>query len=640
LTEAAPTEPSSIGRLARGLAPIVVAIGITLRFLDLGADPYYYEWNGYITDEGRWIAHARAFALFGEIGSVGSSLHLLLAPLFQAATFAVFALFDVSLWSARLVSAVSGSAVLGAFWAAYRRVASPEALLLGLAMLAVEMDLVALSRLAIPEMAAMGLSLGAFLLILGDRPGRARLVVAGILTAAAVGMKATALPVAPIFAAVVLLRHRAQGEGLSRGGALAALGAGLLVAALIAGAALVAAGSEGAALVALLLRIVRAFVRLTDLYALLAFPFDDALAPVLGIWTLAAWLGILGGLAGVEARVDAPARRHLVAAFLWAGLLAPIMLLLAYFPSRYKLHILVPLAVIVTVGITQFQGAGLRGLDTALSRLRGARRVGAALLVALPTSVVAGAALLSLGTVAGLDPERLRVRYAGVLLLLATVAGLILLQLHRGHGIGFLVWFPVCWAGGWLLAERLSLVSPSFWPGAEGGGTALRWLLLLAGAAGAIGAARAGRWGRPAAAVALVAAAALYAGLGVVRVAPGYLEPHYTMREASRDLGVLLARVPGRIGAIGGDSVFSENRLPYRSLLGRRWPASPPDVLILAGLLEDPQGRLGREYWLIRQYAIYVSPEYVLGEVSWKPTQGQFMRTNIRVYQRRYQAAP
>ena len=467
--EDAPTEPSRIGRLARGLSALVVAIGITLRFQDLGADPYYYEWNGYITDEGRWIAHARALTLFGGIGSVGSSLHLLLAPLFQAASFAVFALFDVSLWSARLVSAVSGSAVLAAFWATYRRAASPEALLLVLAMLAVEMDLVVLSRLAIPEMAAMALSLGGFLLILGDDPGRGRLIVAGTLTAAAVGMKATALPVVPILAAVVLARRPAPAERLTRRAALAAFAAGLLASALVAGAALVA--TEGTAPLAGALRVVRGFVGLTDLYAFLAFPFDDTLAPVLGIWALAAWVGLLGALAAVEERADAPARRHLAAALLWAGLFAPIMLLLDYFPSRYKLHILAPLAVVTAVGLTRFQDGGLAGLESGLARLRGARRFGAALLVALPTAVVAGAALLSLGAAAGLDAGRVRARYAGMLLLLAAVAGLILLRLHRGRGIGFLVWFPLCWAGGWLLAERLSLVSPSFWPGAEGAGT-------------------------------------------------------------------------------------------------------------------------------------------------------------------------
>src|SRR4029079_19574870 len=98
----------------------------------------------------------RALALFGDVGSVGSSLHLLLAPLLQAVSFLVFAVLDVSLWSARLVSAESRTALLVVVWAACRRVASPEALCLTLTMLAVEMDMVALRPLGIHELAALG----------------------------------------------------------------------------------------------------------------------------------------------------------------------------------------------------------------------------------------------------------------------------------------------------------------------------------------------------------------------------------------------------------------------------------------------------------------------------------------------------
>src|SRR5262249_59793581 len=66
--------------LARRLVLLVLVVGVVLRFARLGADPYYYEWNGYITDEGRWIAHARALRLFGEIGSVGPPPPPLPAP--------------------------------------------------------------------------------------------------------------------------------------------------------------------------------------------------------------------------------------------------------------------------------------------------------------------------------------------------------------------------------------------------------------------------------------------------------------------------------------------------------------------------------------------------------------------------------
>ena len=37
---------------------LVVALGVGLRFLRLDADPYYYDWIGYVTDEGRWVDQA------------------------------------------------------------------------------------------------------------------------------------------------------------------------------------------------------------------------------------------------------------------------------------------------------------------------------------------------------------------------------------------------------------------------------------------------------------------------------------------------------------------------------------------------------------------------------------------------------
>ncbi len=629
--EGAPAGPRPLESLARGLALLVVLGGIALRGWDLGADPYHYEWNGYITDEGRWIAHARALALFGEIGSVVSPLHLLVAPLFQAASYGVFAAVGVSLWSARLISAVTGSALLVGFWLMARRRASPEALLLALTMLAVEMDTVFLSRLAIPEMAAMFLTFAAFALLAATPPRRLRLVAAGLLTAAAVGMKATVLPVAAIFALIALRRGGAP--GLSRGAALGAFAAGVLGPALLAGAALVGSGLAGLPSTAPSLRIIVGFIALTDVYALVAFPFDDALAPVLGLWALAAWVGLLGMLLD-EARGDAvPGRRDLEPAVLWAGLYTVTMFLLHYFPARYKLHVLVPLAFIIAMGLTRLQRqGGLQGLGAVLSRLDGLRRLGGALLLAVPTAVVLAAASLAAAAALGIDPERLRTRYAALVLALLAVS--VFAWLRRGRGIAVLVWFPLCWAGAWLLAERVRQVSPSFWPGAEADEPLLRWGLLLAAAAGALTAGGASRWGRTAAGGGLVAAAVLYAMLGLARLAPGYLDPHYSMRDVSRDLGARLAGDSGRIAALGGEALFNENRLAYQTIMGRRWPASPPEVLLLAGRLIDPGDRLAREYRLIRHYTIHVSPELVNKASTWDPTVGPFRRTRILVYRR------
>jgi Dolichyl-phosphate-mannose-protein mannosyltransferase len=618
-------------RLARRLALAVLVGGVVLRFARLDADPYYYEWNGYITDEGRWIAHARALRLFGEIGSVGSALHLILAPVFQAGAYVVFALTDVSLWSARLVSALAGSALLVAFWGAFRRLASPPALLLALTMVAVEMDLVVLSRLAIPEVASMALSFAAFLVLVRARTGRGMLG-GGILVAAAIGTKATVLPLAFIFGALVLAR--APEGGLSRRRALAAYAAGVLVPAALAAGAVVAAGAAGAISLRILLRVLKGFVGIADFYGVVAFPFEDTLAPVLALWSLVTWLGCLGGLAARGSAAEDDAGAHLRAACLWAGAFAPLMFALAYFPSRYKLHILVPLAVIIAVGLTRLERAGVAGLTVALDGFTGVRRVAAAVLLSGPTALIAATALLALGGSIGLNPERLRLRYVVVLLALAAAVALVPRALGHARVVGFLVWLPSLWATGWLVVERLTVAGVSFWPESAGGGHALRWALLLIAGSAALAAAGTSTWPRGAGGLAVVTAALVFGGLGLVRLAPGYLDPHFSMRDSSRDLGTLLSGVPGSIRTLGGEALFSDNRLRYGSILGGEWPRAPADVLVLAGRINDPQDRLHREYRLIRQYAIYVSPEFILGEPTWSGAVGQFRRTTVRVYRR------
>src|SRR5262249_24583707 len=147
---------------------------------------------------------------------------------------------------------------------------------------------VVMSRLAIPEMPAMALSFGAFLVLVRARTGRGMLA-GGLPVAAAVGTKATVLPLALIFGALVLTR--APVEGLSRRRALAGYAAGVLVPAVLAAGAVVAAGAAGAFSLRVLLRVLTSFVGLSDVYEVVAFPFEDSLAPVLALWALAAWLG-------------------------------------------------------------------------------------------------------------------------------------------------------------------------------------------------------------------------------------------------------------------------------------------------------------------------------------------------------------
>ena len=129
---------------------------IWLRFVDLDADPEYYEWVCYIADEGRWVQFARSLALHDTVSrSFLFDLHVILAPLFQFTNYLVFQIAGVSLFTSRIFTAVCGSALIILFWLRLRLAVSSQALLLGLAMITAQTDLVVLSKIAVPEMAVL-----------------------------------------------------------------------------------------------------------------------------------------------------------------------------------------------------------------------------------------------------------------------------------------------------------------------------------------------------------------------------------------------------------------------------------------------------------------------------------------------------
>ena len=97
-------------------------VSVVLRFAMLDADPHYYEWQGYIADEGRWVEHARRLALFDQLLVFGKgNIHLVLSPLYQAVNFVIFEIAGVSRSTTRFFSALCVSLVVGIFWWRLRR---------------------------------------------------------------------------------------------------------------------------------------------------------------------------------------------------------------------------------------------------------------------------------------------------------------------------------------------------------------------------------------------------------------------------------------------------------------------------------------------------------------------------------------
>jgi len=606
LTVAAPPAWGGI----RALIALVLVAGVALRVVHLDADPDYYAWVGYVTDEGRWIAHAREMALFGHLVNTEWLLHLLVAPLFQVASFVVFTLLGVSIWTSRLLTALSGSAILMLFWLGFRRLVTPAGMLVALALLAFEVDLVMLSRVAVPEVPAMLLQLAVYLLLVTGPPAPTRLLGAGVLLLAMVGMKATTIFVVPIFSMLVLAQPLP--EGSRRGWPnLLVFWAGFLVPVLLLLLGALPFVGRARLSVAANLGIFRSFLSLNTPYTVLAFPFETDFGPVFNMWALALCLVAVAWLARPDLRVEPALRRVFLTAGIWAGLYTLLMVSLQYFPDRYRVHILIPMAAALAAGITIAAQVPLEAI-AALLRARGARAAAALVLVSLPTAALWAPLPAGIGSLVGVDPTRLRLKLVCVSIALAATACLVRRAASsRPALLRALVVYPIVGVLVWLLGQRGGLLHANFWPAA---GTGVRswwvlgpWVAALATAllASAGRAWRAERW------AALVPAAALcYGALVVARVAPAYLRPHYTMKETSAALGATLSGGADVLIASRAEGLFTGNALPYRSTLGRTWPAQKPKRIVIVFRFDDPENLLRREYILIATYRLFVSPEY------------------------------
>jgi hypothetical protein len=104
--------------------------------------------------------------------------------------------------------------------------------------------------------------------------------------------------------------------------------------------------------------------------------------------------------------------------------------------------------------------------------------------------------------------------------------------------------------------------------------------------------------------------AVLYFAGALVSLAPGYLEPHYSIRDTSRDLGKLLGNSPSVVVA-RAEGLFNGNTVLYRSF-DRRTETEKPEVVVVGFALRGRQVKewLDQNYHVAKTYSLYVSPEY------------------------------
>jgi len=191
-------------------------------------------WPAVQADEGLWTNSPKNFLMFGDWFLDGRT-HLFLSPVFHGLSLAAFFLFEPSVWSARLVSAVAGTvSTLLLYLVVCRTTSDRRSAAITAVVFGLSQSVVFVSRSALIESTELAFLLGAVLLALS--PSALSLVAGGVLFGLALLTKLNVVFAAPIVVVYLVAVFVPQDgwRGLWRGIFSAALLLG--VAAVVAGA--------------------------------------------------------------------------------------------------------------------------------------------------------------------------------------------------------------------------------------------------------------------------------------------------------------------------------------------------------------------------------------------------------------------
>ena len=603
------------GRCSICLAFGVIGVGILLRLLYLEADPYYYEWAGYITDEGRWVESARNWALFGGVFEQQNTLHFHLAPLFQIVNYMIFSLGGVSILTARIFTAFCGSAILVFFWFFLRRAITWPALLIGLVLLSFQTDLVVLSRIAVPEMVVMFFQLLVYFIVTSNGSSPRRMLLAGFLLFLAIGIKLTALPSLVIFSTIVLFIPRQHSGRTARRQAwreLLTFWTGFAVPLLVAALVWFIFIETSKSSLPVTLAVIKEFIYLSSSYQKISFPFDNHLSSTFNIWALGLWLSLLGWMAAGRDAIGFQSNRYFISSAIWFTLYLLLMLLLGYFPTRYKVHILVPMAVNVAVGISCLQQVTVSKVLESFSKMREPFRLLRVAILSFPTAAFFSPLIFSLIALGGANPAKFRLKLVSLFISFVVTA----YAAHRLNdsklGVAFFLTFPLIAATAWLMIKTFGASSYSFYPSTDIKYFAALWSLFLIGVSGvSIPIAKAAiGWGQIGAASCVVAFAMTYMVISLFSLSPAYMDPHYSIRDASQAIGRLYFGAH-QIFTVRAEGLFNNNSLYYRKFDHRLRTSAKDEILVVAfATHQSVETFLEREYRIVNSYDIYLSPEF------------------------------
>lgn len=596
----------------------VMVVGILLRFVYLDADPYYYLWIGYIPDEGRWNESARNL-IHGRSIFVqhGFNFHLLLAPIFQLTNYLVYLAFDISRLTSRLFPAIWGSSILLLFYFNLRSKVTPQALLFGITLLASQTDLVSLSRVSIPETTVMFFQLLIFFTILSRKYSPFNLVIAGLLMFITVGMKATTLPFLGIFSIIIFIMPTLQvnGKGDAKWRNLFFFWSGFAAPIIIAGITWLVCCVSNIAAMIYSINIVNSLVSLSNFHGLFNVPFVQPISTTINIWGLGLWVTLLSWIAmgGRRDEIGSDNKRILVAAIVWFALYFILMQSLGYYPQRYKVHILIPMAIIITLGIHVFQKTGFSNLNKSFENGKIISQLFKIAILVLPASAMFAPLLLFVFGPAISDPTQLRYKliFTAISFLLFICAGYALK--HNKKAIGFFLLFPLIVGFFWQLLTVLPADVYHFWLNMEEHRNAALWTLILfaSSSASIVLASAASQWNSITWGRVINVAALFYLTISLIRISPAYISPHYTLKDTSIKLGKLLVDEP-HVVSYNSAGLFIDNSIPYRWFIRVKWKTDMPDMIVKAQpfFFNGDQEFFDENYHPIKKYKLHLSQEY------------------------------
>ena len=578
---------------------VLLLAGIA-RFIHLDADPKMEHWIFYIQDEALWIETARNIALFRDAGLYElSRLHLVLSSGFQAVTLVCFELAGVGMRSARLWSAVSGTALLVGTVLLLRRHASPFALALGTVVLAFEPLTLSMSRVAVPEISSLLFTLLAFAALCLRRK-RLGAGLGGLALAVAVSMKGTTVLILPVFVLMAALSDAGATWRGRTATSLAFLAAFALSA--LAGLGLAqAAGIVQPKALGVAFKGLLTFFECPDPYLTVSRFLAPTKVQHFNLLLLSgAWVGSWVLVLRREHRQTMLGGIFILSA-VWALGWTLIWSLMKYSPERYSVHLILPLVIHIVAGLSLWRSIGPSRLFTLLETMQARGGFAFHAWLVLPSAAVLCGTLWALAVAAGLAGDRLLYKLIAFAITYAALA--LLARRGRARQGGTAAWIALPSAFVLLdfsveAAAAHTLADPH-----HGATVPLLQLAVLVAAGAACWMLRCkigGAVDRPwmgSCALALIAT-----GL-VIESQPILFEPTYTIRDASRNLAHLFPQ-DSFLHSSGAGLLLIETRLHYRNSLS-------DNTTTVDGILDfDRRVVTGTAFALTTTYRLAVHPRY------------------------------